>query len=610
LYTTVTLYAVWERITYTVSYNANGGSGAPSAQTKTYDVTLTLSSTTPSRTGYTFLGWSTSNTATSATYQPGGSFTANANTTLYAVWQIVTYAVTFNANGGTGAPAAQTKTYGVDLTLSSTIPTRTNYAFLGWSTDSGATTAQYAAGGKYTANAAAVLFAVWQLNAVTVTITYNANSGTGAPSAQSKTDTAPISFTLSTTRPTRTGYAFKGWATSATATSAAYQPGASVSLSNSITLYAVWQAHKVTVRYHANGAAIAATHGNGYAVDADGYVTYNGNRDFATVAYGNSSDPYNIFNSSAINLAYAGHYVTDGSEWNTAADGSGTSFDQDVSYAATAYASDVTTGDRTIVLYANWKIYTYPVTYNANGGANAPAAQTKEYGTALTLSSASPSRAGYNFLGWATSASSETVAYAAGATYAENAALTLYAVWQRYYTVTYDANGGEGAPDAQQKIEGTDIRLSATVPTRTGFAFFGWSTDSAAFNATWQPSDTYSTDADMTLYAVWRALYSVSYDANGGTGAPAAQTKTQGVDLVLSSIEPTWTSKTFMSWQGSDDRSYNAGDTYTGNANLVLTAVWNNFNKGSAYLVTNGTAHAVDVYVVENGVPVQKDIYV
>ena len=74
--------------TYTISYNANGGSGAPSSQTKTYNVALTLSSTTPTRDGYNFLGWSTSSTATSASYQPGGSYTGNGDATLYAVWEL------------------------------------------------------------------------------------------------------------------------------------------------------------------------------------------------------------------------------------------------------------------------------------------------------------------------------------------------------------------------------------------------------------------------------------------------------------------------------------------------------------------------------------------
>lgn len=148
---------------YTVSYNANGGSGAPGSQTKWKDQTLTLSSTKPTRTGHSFLGWSTSKTATSATYSAGGSYTANAGTTLYAVWKANTYTVSFNANGGTGAPSNQTKTYGVTLKLSSTIPSRARHNFLGWSTSASATTATYSDGGNYTANAAVTLYAVWEV---------------------------------------------------------------------------------------------------------------------------------------------------------------------------------------------------------------------------------------------------------------------------------------------------------------------------------------------------------------------------------------------------------------------------------------------------------------
>ena len=74
--------------TYTVSYNANGGSGAPSSQTKTYGVNLTLSSTVPTRAGYAFKGWATSSTGTVA-YQAGGTYTANSAVTLYAVWELL-----------------------------------------------------------------------------------------------------------------------------------------------------------------------------------------------------------------------------------------------------------------------------------------------------------------------------------------------------------------------------------------------------------------------------------------------------------------------------------------------------------------------------------------
>lgn len=148
---------------YKITYNANGGSGAPGSQTKWKDQALTLSSTKPTRTGYSFLGWSTSSSATSATYAAGGSYTANAAATLYAVWKANTYTVAYNANGGSGAPSNQTKTYGVTLKLSSTVPTRTNYNFKGWGTSASATTVSYAAGANYTANAAITLYAVWEL---------------------------------------------------------------------------------------------------------------------------------------------------------------------------------------------------------------------------------------------------------------------------------------------------------------------------------------------------------------------------------------------------------------------------------------------------------------
>lgn len=73
---------------YTITYDANEGSGAPSSQTKWYGTTLTLSDTVPTRVGYNFLGWSTSSTATTATYAAGGSYTSNSAATLYAVWEL------------------------------------------------------------------------------------------------------------------------------------------------------------------------------------------------------------------------------------------------------------------------------------------------------------------------------------------------------------------------------------------------------------------------------------------------------------------------------------------------------------------------------------------
>jgi uncharacterized repeat protein (TIGR02543 family) len=85
-----TLNAQWTAKTYTITYDDNGGSlgSVPPTATKTYNVDLTLPTAEPTRTNYTFLGWSTSKTATTATYKAGAVYKANATVTLYAVWQL------------------------------------------------------------------------------------------------------------------------------------------------------------------------------------------------------------------------------------------------------------------------------------------------------------------------------------------------------------------------------------------------------------------------------------------------------------------------------------------------------------------------------------------
>lgn len=148
--------------TYSVSYNANGGSGAPSAQTKTYGTNLTLSKTVPTRTGYTFKSWNTKKDGSGTSYAPGGTYSSNANVTLYAQWEVITYTVSYNANGGTSAPESQIKMYGDDLTLSDVIPYRSGCAFLGWATSDTAEAPEYLSGGTYTENADITLYAVWK----------------------------------------------------------------------------------------------------------------------------------------------------------------------------------------------------------------------------------------------------------------------------------------------------------------------------------------------------------------------------------------------------------------------------------------------------------------
>lgn len=155
-------------VTHTViTYNANGGSGQPGNQDKWYGEALYLSSTKPTRTGYTFKNWNTASNGSGTSYNPGSQYGPDpgGTVTLYAQWTPITYAVTYNGNGSnaTNVPSSQTKIYGQNLTLSSQTPIRTDYVFNGWNTKSDGTGTNYAAGATYTGNAALALYAKWTL---------------------------------------------------------------------------------------------------------------------------------------------------------------------------------------------------------------------------------------------------------------------------------------------------------------------------------------------------------------------------------------------------------------------------------------------------------------
>ena len=581
--------------TYAIAYNANGGSGAPANQVKSHFTPLKLSTQKPRRTGYTFLGWSTSSTATTATYSPGDTYTNNGRVTLYAVWSAKTYSVNYNANGGSGAPGSQTKYHGIKLLIPSVEPTRSGYTFLGWSTSPSATSASYQPGEWYYANADRTFYAVWKKNApATYTVSYDANGGSGAPGSQTKTQ--DITLTLSGTKPTRSGYTFLGWATSSSATSASYQPGGSYTANASVTLYAVWSCNHASTktvwdtgckwRKVCNNCGVTVSSGTTHGPYTYGdWVYYSGSQhsryktcihgDYTTSEYAshNTSTQYeqysasqhkkyshcSVCNSTVGSVSYEGHTFT-----------STTSNGQVVSTCS-------------LCGYTQTSAQTYTIGYNANGGSGAPSSQTKVHGVTLTLSSTIPYRFNYEFLGWSTSSSATAATYIAGGSYTGNASVTLYAVW-RYkpatYTVTFDANGGTNAPSSQTKTYGVALTLTTVIPTRANYRFIGWSKDRNATAASYTAGGSYTDNASATFYAVWKytpETYTVRYDANGGSNAPASQTKTYGIPLTIASAKPTRTGYAFLGWATSKTATvpeYVPGDSYTDEVSATLYAVW------------------------------------
>lgn len=727
--------------TYTVTYNANGGSGAPGVQTKKYFTNLKLSSTIPTRTGYSFGGWGTTSSDTSINYSPGDTYSSNSNITLYAIWNRNKYTVSYNANGGSGAPANQTKLYGLNLTLSSTVPTRSGYTFKGWGTSSTSTTASYQPGGTYTSNSARTLYAIWESNApTTYTVSYNANGGSGAPSSQTKTH--GVTLTLSSTKPTRSGYTFLGWSTSSSATSASYSAGGSYTTNASCTMYAVWScSHSSTYRNYVTGCdwelicnncgavtSTGTTHGPYSYSDWVYYSTSQHRRtkdcdygDYSTYEYGSHSKTTEYERYSSTQHKYYSYCSTCASMIGTA------------SYEAHDFTS-TTSGGKTVSVcndcgYTKETVQTYTVSYNANGGSGAPASQTKTYGVTLTLSSVVPTRTGYEFKGWGTSSASTSPSYLAGASYSNNASITLYAIWNcphssatqnyvtgcdwqrvcntcgtilstgtthgpytysaweyystsqhlRYkncnygdfseaqyqghsletkfeqytssqhkyysycsecdsmvgnsnteahsftstesngniiytcsecgysysvkktYTVSYNANGGINPPSSQTKIHGETLTLTSAKPTREGYDFKGWATSSSATSATYAAGGSYTSNANTTLYAVWeKTIFTVSYNANGGSGAPASQTKTIGQSVTISTVQPTRTNHAFMGWATSSTATapeYYGGETYYADASVTLYAVW--IERNYDFSVSNLSTTPAEVYQYE-----------
>ncbi|MDO4556447.1 MAG: DUF6273 domain-containing protein [Lachnospiraceae bacterium] len=184
-----------------VSYKANGSGvdNLPENQKKIEGTSLKLSEKVPTRTQYIFKGWSTSPSTGTVSYQPGDSYKINEDLILYAVWDVIpTYTITYDANGGKGAPDTQTKIQDEALTLSTDKPTRADYTFLGWSTNAAASSAEYQPGDKYTLNNAAVLYAVWKQD------TPAAAQGTTVPATENPTTTASAPAATTTTAEVKT----------------------------------------------------------------------------------------------------------------------------------------------------------------------------------------------------------------------------------------------------------------------------------------------------------------------------------------------------------------------------------------------------------------------
>ena len=198
----------------------------------------------------------------------------------------------------------------------------------------------------------------------TYTITYNANGGTGAPSSQTKTHN--VNLTLSSTKPTRTGYTFAGWSDSASG-SKLWDAGGTYMWNKKCTLYALWTEHALTVKYYSNYADYGTYKGE---VLEDVVLSKNSLVYTQTYLYSESqTNGFNdIQNSTYLYLSKTG-YISTGM-WGTSTSG-GKTVDEKTSFdtgqaMAEALGLSLKTGNATATVYAQWDVNQLIVNYYSN----------------------------------------------------------------------------------------------------------------------------------------------------------------------------------------------------------------------------------------------------
>ena len=201
-------------------------------------------------------------------------------------------------------------------------------------------------------------------SAIKNTITYNSNGGSSCANKDVYYNYGTTTTWGSLCTPTRTGYTFGGWYTNSNGTGTNITNSSKVS--GNITVYAKWNLNKVNIKINSNGGVLASTHGAGYTVTNN--VVKNNNSDIIhSINYGGSigtSGLVNYNNPSYLNLYRTGYTPV---SYNTKADGTGTSFNQDDNYAASKFCN-ASNGSCTVTLYVIWRLNKCTITFDPNGG--------------------------------------------------------------------------------------------------------------------------------------------------------------------------------------------------------------------------------------------------
>lgn len=552
--------------TGTVSGVPANGSGSKDGNTP-----FTVSSDVPTLAGYKFNGWNTQANGGGTPYAagatiPGASITGDF--TLFAQW-IQQLSITFNANGTgvTGLPSTITVDYNAATAIPSSAPTRTNFTFKGWNTAANGSGTAYTAGqsiAHLTTNLP--LYAQWEAYPV---ITYNANSGTGAPSADT---VAPGVYNIKTGTPTRTGYVFGGWTPTQNSTAnGLYSYNATISgsqrsmnVTSNVTLYALWNP---VVTYSAGTKPSGA---KDEIANMPSTTTY-------TVAYNGTHTVLTTPTPTLTGYTFGG--------WAK-------------STAATTKVTSLTNVTAPVTLVPIWtekSIYAVQFFDQATATTDGTAYNMQnnlKWTGAVTVPTA-PTKVGYTFGGWylqkdnqgsgtgtvfasasgviATGLGTFNGIWAAEAAGNRADTLKIYAKWteKTKVSVTLNPNGGSygtagtGVTTIGNILNGATYTIPTNVdnPTRPGYNFKEWNTNSSGTGTAYHAGNTTpGLTSNLTLYAIWTgAPVTFTFEPGATTGItykkgsasnPHTATANYGAKLTADAGDTVYTRTgyTFKNW--------------------------------------------------------------
>ena len=518
------------------------------------------------------------------------------------------YVITYYKNDGSGTSETESKTEGVNYTISSDKFSRDGYTLSKWNTQAGGGGTDYTKGATYTTDAPLDLHAVWTANNYTITL--NSNGGSGNPASVSATygSAAPSVGTL----PTKADKNFAGYWTGSGGTGTMVVDASGVWVAGisgytdasknwigteGKTIYAKW-VDKTYTNYRTTCSEtydIVLHDNNGGSHNGSAKVADGGK--LLTNIVAPTRDGYSI----------EGYYAEAGTSPKIA-DASGALQSDKTGYTDATGAW--TKGDGA-TLYAKWTATNYTITYDGLEGASNSNPTSYNIATPTITLVTPGSREGYTFAGW-TCGGTPITQIAVGSTGDK----TITATWTaNTYTVQFNANGGGGSMSPQNFTYGVAQSLTSngfTAPSEKSFG--GWTTNSDGtgdFYTNGQSVSNLTSEngATVQLYAKWVDcdLYTVTLKVNGDTW----KTVTQGscdasIDLSSYQDVPSCDAKyTFVGWSTTNSGISTTAPTiaktssYTPESDVTLYAVYSYSAKmGTLVKSTTGFGGVSKKYIV------------